>query len=54
MKAALALQLGVLEAYAADPSGGQGQSALSLLETRNPIHVGCGGFGAPDRFAGKV
>ena len=30
MKAALALQLGVLEAYAADPVEGPGQSALSL------------------------
>ena len=33
--------IGVLEAYAADPVEGQGQSALSLLEMRNPIHVGC-------------
>ena len=30
MKAALALQLGFWEAYAADPVEGQGQSALSL------------------------
>ena len=43
MKAALALQLGVLEAYAADPSGGQGQSALSLCWRRGILFTGMRG-----------
>lgn len=44
MKAALALQLGVLEAYAADPSGGQVNLLYLSVGDEESYSRGCGGL----------
>ena len=55
MKAALALQLGVLEAYAADPVEGQVNLLyLSVGDEESLFTWDAWSFGPPHRFAGKV
>ena len=54
MKAALALQLGVLEAYAADPVEGQVNLLYLSVGDEESYSRDAWSFGPPHRFAGEV